>query len=75
MDECPREAEMAPTKIGRIVARQRDLIGQPAAALAGGHPFGGLACAAGGVEVGGEPGLLGSCGGLAPFELRDAFDQ
>ena len=75
MDECASEAEVPPATVGGIVAGERDLGGKPAAAFGGGYAIGRLASAAGRVEIGGDSGLLGGCGRLTSFQLRDAFDQ
>ena len=72
MDECAGEAEVPPATVGGIVAGERDLGGEAAAAFGGGYAVGRLASAAGGVEIGGDSGLLGGGGGLAAFQLRDA---
>ena len=57
------------------MAGERDLGGEAAPTFSGGHAVGCLASAAGHVEFGGDPGLFGSRGGLAAFELRDTVDQ
>ncbi len=69
-----REPEVHLPAVGRLLAGQRDLGGDPAATQARGEPLGCLAGAHRVVEVDGEVGLPGGGCGLEPLELGDLLD-
>jgi hypothetical protein len=57
------------------MASECDFGGKSAAAFGGGNTLAHLSSTAHGVELGGDPGLLGGCGGLATLQLSDARDE
>ena len=75
VDQGAGEPEVPPAAVGGVAPGQGDLAAQSLAAFGGGYAGGGFAGPAGGVEVGGQDGLFGGCGGLGAFEHGDAVDQ
>ena len=68
------QAQVPATLVGRFLAGQGDLPGDPAALAFGGDPTGGVRGADRFVEVGGDPGLGGRGGGFELFEGAELVD-
>jgi hypothetical protein len=70
-----REPEVPTSTRWCVVARQRDLTGQPAAALGCRHAGSGLGGSALRVKRGGAAGLVGGGGRLRPLHRCNAFHE